>query len=342
MKNQTASLDEAAALVARCERVLFALPQTITADAYGAMTALALAVAKAGKRVACVSSTPVPQELAWSPYVHLVKHDVRRIGQVDAVFVLDASDLRALGPVWEKHVASFSGVPTVFIAHDAAPRTHGAGVDLIDPDASSACEIAYRLIAAKWPTALQDPDVAGHLLAGIVSETHSFQRGKVTPEAFRIAAQLHRVAPGQHQKIVTDLYKTHRGPQLALWGLVLERLETFAHGAGSVITGAQVRACGANFDDVAPLVSDLLSTCPEAEFRFVACDEGAVTHLVLESDRPGFHAEEALVGMAFEKLGANRFDVAAGAREVAEHLERALSDVKVSPLRRFAAKVLRR
>lgn len=342
MKNQTALLDDAAALVGKSERILFALPQTVTADAYGAMTALALAVAKAGKRVACVSSTPVPQELAWSPYVHLVKHDVHRIGAVDMVFVVDAVDVRDLGPVWEKHVASFSGVPTVFIAHDAAPRAHGVGVDLIDPDASSACEITYRLIAAKWPTALQDPDVAGHLLAGIVAETHSFQRGKVTSQAFRIAAELHRVAPGQHQKIVTDLYKTHRGPQIALWGLVLEKLESFGRGVGAVVSGADVRALGADFEDAVPLVAELLSTCPDAEYRFVACDEGVVTKLALESDRPGFHAEEALVGTSFEKLGANRFDVAAGGRDVAEHLARSLSDVKTSPLRRFASKVLGR
>ena len=342
MKNQTASLDAVAALVTRSERVLFALPQTITADAYGAMTALALAVAKVGKRVACVSSTPVPPELSWSPYIHLVKHDVRRIGSVDVVFVLDATDLRALGPIWERHVGSFSGVPTVFVAHEPAHGAQHPEVDLIDPDASASCEIVYRLIAEKWPSALQDPDVAGHLLSGIVAETHSFQRGKVSSQAFQIAAELHQVAPGQHQKMVTNLYKTHRGPQLALWGLVLENLEPFAQGVGSLISGAQVRACGASFEEVVPLVSDLLSTCPEVEFRFVACDEGAVTKLVLESERPGFHAEEALVGMSFEKLGAHRFDVAARARDVAQHLEHYLSDGKVSPLRRFASRVLGR
>ena len=342
MKNQTASLDRAAQLAAAADRVLFALPQMITPDAYGAAVALALAVAKEGKRVACVSSAPVPKELAWSPYVHLVKHDVKRIGAVDLAFVVGTSDVRGLGPVWENHVAAFSGAPTVFLSHEAAHKPHDRAVDLVDPSASSSCEIAYRLIEAKWPEALKDPDVAGHLLAGIVAETRSFQRGKVTAEAFRIAAELHRVAPGQHQKIVTDLYKTHRGPQLALWGLVLENLKSYGAGVGSVVDGAAVRALGAEFGDAVPLASDLLSTCPDARFRFIACDEGAVTRLVLESDMPGFHAEEALVGLPFQTLGANRFDVGASAADVARHLQGALSDVRSSPLRRFADRLLKR
>lgn len=342
MKNQTTLLDTAADLVAKSERVLFVLPQTVTADAFGAMVALTLAVAKEGKRVACISSAPVPREMAWSPFVHLVKHDVHRIGAVGLVMVIGVGDERGLGPVWSKHLASLTNTPTIFLSHESAHRVHTSAVDLIDAQASSSCEIAYRLIAEKWPTALQDSDVAGHLLAGIVAETHSFQRGKITAEAFRIAAELHRVSSGQHQRIVTDLYKTHTGKQIAFWGLILENLKTFGRGVGSVVNGAQLRSMGADFDDAPSLVSDLLSTCPEAQFRFVACDEGAITHLVLESDMAGFHAEEALVGMSFEKKGMHRFVVAARSHEVTQHLVRALSDVSLSPLRRFAERVLGR
>src|SRR5207342_3246011 len=92
---------------------------------------------------------------------------------------------------------------------------------LVDPDASSTCEMVYRLIEAMGGP-LSDA-TALCLYAGLVTDTGRFQYEATTPETLRIAAAL-REHDFDHTRLVQALYEDNRMEYIRLVGTALDRL----------------------------------------------------------------------------------------------------------------------
>jgi phosphoesterase RecJ-like protein len=190
------------------------------ADALGSMLGLATFLRSRGTRT--IGSFPnEPLELPrWAALMpgsdELVQ--VREFPDTPAVMVTcDCAAFDRLGPlggpasraaelIWIDHHRSNDGVGTI---------------PLIDPDASSTCEIVYRLIAVIGG---ELPDgSAACLYAGLVTDTGRFQYEATTPETLRIAAAL-REHPFDHTALVQALYEDNAREYLPLAGRALSRL----------------------------------------------------------------------------------------------------------------------
>ena len=95
-------------------------------------------------------------------------------------------------------------------------------VNLVEIPASSTAEIIAGL-AGTLEIELGE-DIANCLLAGIISNTNSFQKTNTTPNSFTVAASLMSAGANQ-QEIVRFLYKTKSLSVLKLWGRAMALLK---------------------------------------------------------------------------------------------------------------------
>ncbi len=124
----------------------------------------------------------------------------------DRLGVLGKAASRAGELIWIDHHRSNDGVGTV---------------RLVDPDASSTCEMVFRLIETMGGDF--DRDVAVCLYAGLVTDTGRFQYQATTPETLRIAARL-RERDFDHAGLVRAMYEDNDPGFLRLLGTALGRM----------------------------------------------------------------------------------------------------------------------
>jgi len=122
-------------------------------------------------------------------------------------------------------LASLAGAATrarelIWIDHHRSNDGMGT-IPLIDPDASSTCEVVFRLLEEMGAT-LTD-GAAACLYAGLVTDTGRFQYEATTPETLRIAARL-REHEFDHTRLVQALYEDHPREYLALVAVAMRRL----------------------------------------------------------------------------------------------------------------------
>ena len=124
----------------------------------------------------------------------------------DRLARLQASADRAGELIWIDHHRSNDGLGTV---------------PLIDPDASSTCEMVYRLVTVMGGEIPDDTALC--LYAGLVTDTGKFQYEATRPETLRIAAAL-REHDFDHTTLVQALYEDNRREYLSLVGRALGRM----------------------------------------------------------------------------------------------------------------------
>jgi phosphoesterase RecJ-like protein len=118
---------------------------------------------------------------------------------------LQASADRAKELIWIDHHRSNDGLGTI---------------PLIDPAASSTCEMVVRLITEMGGG--MSEETAMCLYAGLVTDTGKFQYEATRPETLRIAADL-REHDFDHTALVQALYEDNRREYLSLVGTALGR-----------------------------------------------------------------------------------------------------------------------
>jgi len=192
----------------------------------------------------------------------------QNIEDYDLIITVDTGGLEQLGDFYEKHLDLFKQLPVINIDHHASNTLFGV-LNLVDSQASATTEILTPLIA-KIETRVDkkfiDSDLATLLLAGIITDTGSFQHSNTTPKAFSIAAQL--LAQGaRQQEIIKNIYKTKSLSTLRLWGQVLSKIqfEKDYHLVWSTISQADLQETGAEMEESGAIIDELLNNAPGAE-----------------------------------------------------------------------------
>lgn len=195
----------------------------------------------------------------------------------DLVFVLDAPDLERLGSVYDNNPDLFYEAPIVNIDHHSG-NDYFAKVNWVDLTATSTSEILVALFEALGQgKSLLNEAIATCLLAGIITDTGSFQNTNTTPKSLTVAAQL--VATGAHQQeIVRHIYKTKTLSTLKLWGIILSRLSKEPEGfVWSIVEEEDFTTLGANEEETGGVVDELLKTAPGIDFALLLSEkEGGI------------------------------------------------------------------
>lgn len=179
------SLRKAVECIKRNKRFLITAHTSLEGDALGAELGFWNLVKKMGKQAVIVNEDDIPYGYDFLPGKNNIKKLNRKtIGaKFDCFVVVDCSDLNRTGKVYKLN----RNRPVLNIDHHISNRMF-ADVNWVDPHASSASEMVYRLFK-KMGVAL-DKESAVALYTGILADTGSFRYSNTSSFTHKAASEL--------------------------------------------------------------------------------------------------------------------------------------------------------
>ncbi len=121
----------------------------------------------------------------------------------------------------------FAGIPLINIDHHVSNRIDGV-VNIVDAQASSACEVLYNLLEA-YKSELITPYVAECLLFGIICDSQVFHTQNTQAATLRAGANL--MDRGANLFALKTELLSNKNPQIiALWGHLLQTITLSKNG----------------------------------------------------------------------------------------------------------------
>ncbi len=202
------------------------------------------------------------------------KKDVRFLSpegkdeEFDLIITFDTGNLEHLGPLYDNNANLFFKTPLINIDHHASNTDFGQ-VNMVDVVAASTTEVMLKLLKKmerRHDKKFITDDIATLLLAGLITDTGSFQHANTSPSAMESAAELLDLGARQ-QEIIKNIYKTKPLSMLKLWGTVLSKVESdpVYRMVWSTITKQDLEETGATSEAAEGIIDDLLSNAPGAE-----------------------------------------------------------------------------
>ncbi len=186
----------------------------------------------------------------------------------DLIVCVDTADTALFGRLYTDHVDLFSDVPILNIDHHISNTKYGQ-LHLIDPTCASATEVLYQWFqqVPEWRTKIT-PDMATLLLAGLITDTRSFQNPNTTPRSLEVAAELLEKGARQ-QEIIQHIYKTKPLSTLKIWGRALNRIQMDATSGivWSAISREDLQEMDATSKETHGILDELISTIPSADLH---------------------------------------------------------------------------
>jgi phosphoesterase RecJ-like protein len=263
------SMDElarAAAVLGSAPEVALACHLDPDADALGSMLGLSAFLRARGTATVCSFPNEPLKLPRWASFLPGSDDLVEVADYPDAPAVMvtcDCASFDRLGPLG---AAASNATEVIWIDHHRSNDGLGT-IPLIDPAASSTCEMVFRLIGeigGDMPDA-----TAACLYAGLVTDTGRFQYEATTPQTLRIAAAL-REHPFDHARMVQALYEDNRREYLTVEAVALARATVDAEVdlVWTYLTQADLADAGVGPEETDDLI-DLIRTVRDVDVAAV-------------------------------------------------------------------------
>lgn len=212
-------------MIENAHRILMLAHHNPDPDALGSALGLAHALRPLKKAWVVACADPAPEGFTFLPGREQVVTELPD-EDFDLVIALDAGDLSRYGALYERHKAFFDHARILNIDHHASSSGCGV-VNIIDPTAAATAELITLLLLDNGIEINQD--AAECLLAGVITDTRSFEFDATTERTLAVGAYL--VGCGAvPQTIVKPMYRMKPFAQVRLWGRVLQTAQTAADG----------------------------------------------------------------------------------------------------------------
>jgi phosphoesterase RecJ-like protein len=216
-------------------------------DSIGSQLAMAFALDALGKSVRVVNADRAPDHYQDFPGMGRIEIVERVSADVDAVIVMECSDLGRAG------VAGLDDQFLINIDHHAGNRMYGA-INWHDDTAAACGEMVFDLIRElDVPLTLE---IATHIYLAILTDTGSFHHSNITPRTFDICRQTVEagVNPAAMARRVFD---SNSFGKLKLIGALLDSMELLDEGRLAVlyIDDAMLEACHCTHNDTEGLIN---------------------------------------------------------------------------------------
>lgn len=193
----------------------------------------------------------------------------------DLIITVDAADPLQFGKVYETFPEILHLAPVVNIDHHVSNKGFGKinYVDVMAPATTTMILPLIEELSSEKP--LMDADIATLLLAGLITDTGSFQNANTTPDAFSLAAKLIGYGARQ-QEIIRNIYKTKKLSTLRLWGRTLTKIQYDEKHklVWSVLTAKDFAEIGSSPDETEGVIDELMSNAPNSEIVFLLKEKG--------------------------------------------------------------------
>lgn len=192
--------------------------------------------------------------------------------EYDLIMIFDTGNLEHLGPLYDNNVELFYNTPIINVDHHASNTDYGQ-VNLVDVTSASTTEVLYEFLVDledRMNQKLITADMATLLLAGLITDTGSFQHANTSPKSMETAAKLLDLGARQ-QEIIKNIYKTKKLSTLKLWGIILSKVQVdpVYRMVWSSINKEDLTDSGASSDESEGIIDDLLTNAPGAEVIFL-------------------------------------------------------------------------
>lgn len=240
-------------------------------DAIGSVTGMAILIEEnlPGVPVELYCVDPSPPLFSYLPHAGRIRQDLVPV-EGDVFVFLDSAEPK-LTEYHEKFPQIFGGAwPSICIDHHMTNAGY-AEVNIVVPDASSACEILADFAdAAGWK---MSSEAATALLTGVYTDTGGLLHSNTTPKVYRTVSRLLRSGARQ-SAIVQQVFRTAKVSTLRLWGRVLEKISvTDEGGAISALTERDFLATGADYSELTGAI-DYVNAVPGMKFSLVLTERG--------------------------------------------------------------------
>jgi phosphoesterase RecJ-like protein len=207
------------ALIDAAGRVAILAHEHPDPDTLGSGLGLAHILHHLGKEATVICVDPPPQLYAsFLPGLETVTD--RPEGRFDLVAALDAGEMERFGGIYERLLSQWAGAPILNMDHHATSRGCGT-VNIIDPSAAATAELLTLWLAQEGLAISRD--AARCLLAGVVTDTRSFEFDATTARTMLVGAYL--LARGAvPQDIIKPMYRLRSLPAARLFGLATATL----------------------------------------------------------------------------------------------------------------------
>jgi len=251
-------LDRAAAVLREARDVAIACHVNPDADALGSSLGLAHHLVAGGAQVV-VGFPNEPLELpVWAAALPVGDLVVPVDAFPTAPAVMVTCDCAAFDRLGVLGAAADAAAELIWIDHHRSNDGRGT-IRLVDPDASSTCEVVARLLDAIGGDISDESAIC--LYAGLVTDTGRFQYEAASPDTLRLAARL-REHPFDHARLSQVLYENNRAAYLDVLGVAMERaeLDPVADLVWTYVLWSDLERAGAEPSDVDDLLDVLRAT----------------------------------------------------------------------------------
>lgn len=190
------AIERVRALVNGVQRIAITCHKSPDGDALGSSLALCHMLRRLGKDAVVVTPDMAPRALDFIPglrdIVVLTKQEMRArrvLQDSQLLFCLDFNDLKRIDRLAE--LVEPLSMPRVLIDHHQRPADT-FDVMISHPDASSTCELVYRVFMQLGLLRMMDRHAASCLYVGLLTDTGGFAYGCDNPEFYEIIASITR------------------------------------------------------------------------------------------------------------------------------------------------------
>jgi len=247
-------------LIAAARRILLLAHEHPDPDALGSALGLAHALARAplGKECVVACADPVPANYGFLPGREAVVTSLPD-EDFDLVIALDAGELSRYGALYDRYKPFFDAATILNFDHHITSTGCGR-VNIIDPISAATAELLTLFLLNRGVGI--SAAAAQCLLAGVITDTRSFEFDATTPRTLMAGAYLVGCG-GVPESIIKPMYRMKSLAKARLWGIALDRdLGTAADGrvVWTAIRQAYLAEAGATADSDDSLPSYLMDT----------------------------------------------------------------------------------
>lgn len=284
-------------------------------DCIGSTFSFALAMAKLGKEPVILLEDYAERFdiLEGRQYVYRGSYDELC---PDIMFSIDCAGKERLGEaekVFERAKYTYN------IDHHVS-NTHFGDVNIVNGQASSACEVVYEIIK---DFVAMDKDIATAIYTGILTDTGGFRHNSTSERTHQIAGKLVSVGvdtPEIHTKFLME----HSLTDVKIFVKALEKMKLEDRIAYTYVTAEDMALCGASSKNLDAIVGYLLNTEGAEVSVFASEREGGITKLSFRSKSVNVNEIASLFGGGGHILAAG----AAAKGDVREVLDMAVKEVR--------------
>lgn len=233
------TIERLRALINGVQRIAITCHKSPDGDALGSTLALCHVLRRLGKDATVVTPDMAPKSLEFIPGVRdlivFTKHEARArkvLTEAQVIFCLDFNSLHRIDRLGE--IIEPLSTTRVLIDHHLDPED-AFDLSISFPEASSTCELVFRVLMQMGLLKLMDRHAASCLYVGLLTDTGAFAYSCDNPELFEILASILRRRIDR-VNLYNKAVNTFSADSLRLQGYAIsEKMQLFPEQGASLI-----------------------------------------------------------------------------------------------------------